>query len=64
MTNNISAFLEALNSGREAFHNGLPKIYPGITLDTDVSAYNGWHEGWAEAWKATTEGQIKLGVYS
>lgn len=47
--------------GAEAFHNGFPKAYPGVPHSD--AHFTGWHDGWAEAWKATTEGEIKLGVY-
>lgn len=62
VTNQATIFTEAFLRGADAFHNGHPKIMPR-TGEATAYEYQMWHQGWFEAWRKNTLGEIKLGVY-
>ena len=51
----------AFSLGHDAYFNSVPKTYQ--QGGSCLQLYNAWHEGWLEAWKQDTMGQIKMGVF-
>lgn len=56
-TPQTQSYLKALRLGQCAFHEGHPKVYPGTE---DGYIRSAWHEGWFDAWKRNTMGELIL----